>query len=112
MGSALQIFLNLDNLNQIVSSVNSKLLSDINGKIKDSLDPSKLVEKNNQEMRRPGVVQRSGDTIPKKAFFSNLEEMFNFIQNSYKQVWNLQRVLQKKKDPSTQICFADLVTEV
>uniref|UniRef100_A0A8C4EGZ7 Conserved oligomeric Golgi complex subunit 5 n=1 Tax=Dicentrarchus labrax TaxID=13489 RepID=A0A8C4EGZ7_DICLA len=111
VGTALQVFYNLGSLRETISSVVGGYRTTIQDNITRALDikgltqPSKLVQ-----LGAPGraVLPTPGNTAAfRAALWTNLEKLMDQICAACRQVQHLQKVLMKKRDPVTHVCFID-----
>lgn len=104
VGSALQIFYNLEQLPAAVSLVTTELTSNCESAFAAALDSRKLAAKAGSSGGGGGVFTSGSLT---EAMWTQLAQAMDIIRSAAAQVWHLQRVLAKKKDPLTQDVFLD-----
>ncbi|XP_076861700.1 conserved oligomeric Golgi complex subunit 5 [Brachyhypopomus gauderio] len=109
VGTALQVFYNLGGLREMVSSVVEGYKSFVQDSITGALDIKVLTQPSNTR-GAPGraVMPAPGNTATfRAALWTNLEKLMDQICVACSQVQHLQRVLTKKRDPVTHVCFID-----
>ncbi|XP_061769123.1 conserved oligomeric Golgi complex subunit 5 [Nerophis ophidion] len=109
VGTALQVFYNLGNLRETISSVLAAYQTTIQDSIIRALDIKSLTQPANPR-GAPGraVLPTPGSTAAfRAALWTNLEKLLDQICAACKQVQHLQKVLMKKRDPVTHKCFID-----
>nr|CAH0110057.1 unnamed protein product [Daphnia galeata] len=121
VGTALQVFHNLGILEQTVESVLENARETLHSGLKRALDVEQLshlstssssnsLHQVDGKFKGPGRV-----TMPvtgsspafRTALWSNMEKLMDQIFNSCAQVQHLQKVLAKKRDPVTHVCFLE-----
>ncbi|XP_075868389.1 conserved oligomeric Golgi complex subunit 5 [Nelusetta ayraudi] len=109
VGTALQVFYNLGSLRETIGSVVGGYKATIQDNIARSLDIKGLTQP--AHLRgAPGraVLPTPGNTAAfRAALWTNLEKLMDQICSACKQVQHLQKVLMKKRDPVTHVCFID-----
>uniref|UniRef100_A0A8C9Z184 Conserved oligomeric Golgi complex subunit 5 n=1 Tax=Sander lucioperca TaxID=283035 RepID=A0A8C9Z184_SANLU len=109
VGTALQVFYNLGSLRETISSVVGGYKTTIQDNITSALDIKGLTQPTNPR-GAPGraVLPTPGNTAAfRAALWTNLEKLMDQICAACKQVQHLQKVLMKKRDPVTHVCFID-----
>ncbi|XP_060885394.1 conserved oligomeric Golgi complex subunit 5 isoform X2 [Labrus mixtus] len=109
VGTALQVFYNLGSLKETISSVVGGYRTSIQDNISSALDIKGLTQPANTR-GAPGraVLPTPGNTAAfRAALWTNLEKLMDQICASCRQVQHLQKVLTKKRDPVTHVCFID-----
>ncbi|XP_059181753.1 conserved oligomeric Golgi complex subunit 5 [Centropristis striata] len=109
VGTALQVFYNLGSLRETISSVVGGYRNTIQDNITSALDIKGLTQPTNPR-GAPGraVLPTPGNTAAfRAALWTNLEKLMDQICASCRQVQHLQKVLMKKRDPVTHVCFID-----
>ncbi|XP_029016227.1 conserved oligomeric Golgi complex subunit 5 [Betta splendens] len=109
VGTALQVFYNLGSLTDTISSVVRGYHSTIQESITSALDIKGLTQPANPK-GAPGraVLPTPGNTAAfRAALWTNLEKLMDQICAACRQVQHLQKVLMKKRDPVTHVCFID-----
>eukprot|EP01080_Neovahlkampfia_damariscottae_P009810 gene9810-2135_t len=110
IGISLQVYYNLNCLNETVTGTVSKMLSDINSIIRSTIDPNEsFSKKKKSKSSKPGSIQRVDLDDSKFEFLNSLREMFKIIYQNYLKIWYLNDVLLKKKDPIRGVFFSELV---
>ncbi|XP_070847800.1 conserved oligomeric Golgi complex subunit 5 isoform X1 [Chaetodon trifascialis] len=109
VGTALQVFYNLGCLRKTISSVVGSYRTTIQDNITSALDIKGLTQSTNPR-GAPGraVLPTPGNTAAfRAALWTNLEKLMDQIFAACRQVQHLQKVLTKKRDPVTHVCFID-----
>ncbi|XP_034719072.1 conserved oligomeric Golgi complex subunit 5 [Etheostoma cragini] len=109
VGTALQVFYNLGSLQETISSVVGFYKTTIQDNITSALDIKGLTQPTNPR-GAPGraVLPTPGNTAAfRAALWTNLEKLMDQICAACRQVQHLQKVLMKKRDPVTHVCFID-----
>ncbi|XP_042081455.1 conserved oligomeric Golgi complex subunit 5 [Haplochromis burtoni] len=109
VGTALQVFYNLGNLRETISHVVGGYQTTIQDNITSALDIKGLTQPANPR-GAPGraVLPTPGNTAAFRAgLWTNLEKLMDQICAASRQVQHLQKVLMKKRDPVTHVCFID-----
>ncbi|XP_026218367.1 conserved oligomeric Golgi complex subunit 5 isoform X1 [Anabas testudineus] len=109
VGTALQVFYNLGSLTETISSVVGGYRTTIQDNITSALDIKGLTQPTNPR-GAPGraVLPTPGNTAAfRAALWTNLEKLMDQICAACTQVQHLQKVLMKKRDPVTHVCFID-----
>uniref|UniRef100_A0A8C5NE61 Conserved oligomeric Golgi complex subunit 5 n=1 Tax=Gouania willdenowi TaxID=441366 RepID=A0A8C5NE61_GOUWI len=113
VGTALQVFYNLGTLRETISSVIDSSCANMKGSITNALDIKGLTKPNNSR-DAPGraVLPTPGNTAAfRAALWTNLEKLMDQICAACRQVQHLQKVLIKKRDPVTHVCFIDEIVK-
>ncbi|CAK6977028.1 LOW QUALITY PROTEIN: conserved oligomeric Golgi complex subunit 5 [Scomber scombrus] len=109
VGTALQVFYNLGSLRETISSVVGGYRTTIQDNITSALDIKGLTQPANPR-GAPGraMLPTPGYTAAfRAALWTNLEKLMDQICAACRQVQHLQKVLVKKRDPVTHVCFID-----
>ncbi|KAJ4940008.1 hypothetical protein JOQ06_029439 [Pogonophryne albipinna] len=109
VGTALQVFYNLGSLRETISSVVGGYRTTIKDNINSALDIKGLTQPTNPRAA-PGraVLPTPGNTAAfRAALWTHLEKLMDQICAACRQVQHLQKVLLKKRDPVTHVCFID-----
>jgi hypothetical protein len=99
-------------LNEIVTGTVSKMLSEVHSIIRSTMDPSlnfTKKKKSPSSSSKPGSIQRLDLDETKNEFYNSMREMFSVIHKNYIEIWYLNDVLSKKKDPIQGFYFSQLV---
>uniref|UniRef100_A0AAY5F3J5 Conserved oligomeric Golgi complex subunit 5 n=1 Tax=Electrophorus electricus TaxID=8005 RepID=A0AAY5F3J5_ELEEL len=109
VGTALQVFYNLGSLRETVNSVVEGYKSFVQDSVTSALDIKVLTQPtNNRGAPGRAVMPTPGNTATfRAALWTNLEKLMDQIYVACSQVQHLQRVLTKKRDPVTHVCFID-----
>uniref|UniRef100_A0A8D3E7L3 Conserved oligomeric Golgi complex subunit 5 n=1 Tax=Scophthalmus maximus TaxID=52904 RepID=A0A8D3E7L3_SCOMX len=113
VGTALQVFYNLGSLRETISSVVGGYRTTIQDNITSALDIKGLTQPANPR-GAPGraVLPTPGNTAAfRAALWTNLEKLMDQICAACRQVQHLQKVLMKKRDPVTHVCFIDEISK-
>ncbi|XP_071395900.1 conserved oligomeric Golgi complex subunit 5 isoform X1 [Centroberyx affinis] len=109
VGTALQVFYNLGSLRETISAVVGGYRTTIQDNVTSALDIKGLTQPANTR-GAPGraVLPTPGNTAAfRAALWTNLEKLMDQICAACRQVQHLQKVLTKKRDPVTHVCFID-----
>uniref|UniRef100_A0A674AXY1 Conserved oligomeric Golgi complex subunit 5 n=1 Tax=Salmo trutta TaxID=8032 RepID=A0A674AXY1_SALTR len=104
VGTALQVFYNLGSLRETISGVVEGYRTTIQDNVTTALDIKGLT----QPTGAPGraAMPTPGNTAAfRAALWTNLEKLMDQICAACGQVQHLQKVLTKKRDPVTHVCF-------
>ena len=118
VGTALQVFHNLGTLQPTVERVLEQARETLHGALKRALDVEQLTQlqansvnqNSDGKLKGPGRVTMpaAGSTPAFRAtLWANMEKLMEQIYGCCAQVQHLQKVLAKKRDPVTHICFLD-----
>ncbi|XP_008287166.1 conserved oligomeric Golgi complex subunit 5 isoform X1 [Stegastes partitus] len=113
VGTALQVFYNLGSLRETISSVVGGYRTAIQDNIANALDIKGLTQPANPR-GAPGraVLPTPGNTAAfRAALWTNLEKLMDQICAACRQVQHLQKVLMKKRDPVSHVCFIDEIVK-
>ncbi|MBN3295644.1 conserved oligomeric Golgi complex subunit 5 [Amia ocellicauda] len=115
VGTALQVFYNLGSLKQTINNVVDGYRVSLEENVSNALDIRVLTQAN-QGIARGGpgraVMPTPGNTAAfRAALWTNLEKLMDHICASCGQVQHLQKVLIKKRDPVTHVCFIDEIVK-
>ncbi|KAK2832624.1 hypothetical protein Q7C36_016086 [Tachysurus vachellii] len=109
VGTALQVFYNLGSLRETILSVVEGYKVSVHESIISALDIKVLTQPANIR-GAPGraIMPTPGNTATfRAALWTNLEKMMDQICAACSQVQHLHKVLTKKRDPVTHVCFMD-----
>ncbi|CAL8242579.1 unnamed protein product [Merluccius merluccius] len=110
VGTALQVFYNLGSLRETIGGVVSGYHGVIRENVSSALDIRGLTQPTSTTRGAPGraVLPTPGNTAAfRAALWTNLEKLMDQICAACKQMQHLQKVLTKKRDPVTHVCFID-----
>ncbi|XP_064198883.1 conserved oligomeric Golgi complex subunit 5 [Anguilla rostrata] len=113
VGTALQVFYNLGSLKETIGNVVEGYRSSIQENVASALDIKVLSQPGNAR-GAPGraVMPTPGNTAAfRAALWTNLEKLMDQICAACGQVQHLQKVLTKKRDPVTHVCFIDEIVK-
>ncbi|KAM9312504.1 conserved oligomeric Golgi complex subunit 5 [Gastrophryne carolinensis] len=115
VGTALQVFYNLGALKDIITSVVEGYCSSLDENINNALD-IKVLTQSSQVVQRgaPGraAMPQPGNTAAfRAALWTNMEKLMDQIYAACIQVQHLQKVLMKKRDPVSHVCFFDEIAK-
>ncbi|XP_006633383.2 conserved oligomeric Golgi complex subunit 5 [Lepisosteus oculatus] len=115
VGTALQVFYNLGSLKETINSVVDGYRASLEDNVANALDIKVLTQMNQANTRGgPGraVMPTPGNTAAfRAALWTNLEKLMDQICAACGQVQHLQKVLTKKRDPVTHVCFIDEIVK-
>ncbi|XP_069765263.1 conserved oligomeric Golgi complex subunit 5 isoform X2 [Narcine bancroftii] len=114
VGTALQVFYNLGTLKKTISNVVDGYQVSLEDNISSALDIKVLTQPTPSTMRGPGraTMPTPGNTPAfRAALWTNMEKLMDQICAACGQVQHLQKVLTKKRDPVTHICFIDEIAK-
>uniref|UniRef100_A0A671T5M7 Conserved oligomeric Golgi complex subunit 5 n=1 Tax=Sinocyclocheilus anshuiensis TaxID=1608454 RepID=A0A671T5M7_9TELE len=109
VGTALQVFYNLCSLRETIRSVVDGYRTSVQENVINALDIKVLTQPANTR-GAPGraVMPTPGNTAAfRAALWTNLEKLMDQICAAFGQVQHLQKVLTKKRDPVSHVCFID-----
>uniref|UniRef100_A0A8C6MQS2 Conserved oligomeric Golgi complex subunit 5 n=2 Tax=Mus TaxID=862507 RepID=A0A8C6MQS2_MUSSI len=111
VGTALQVFHNLGTLKETVASVVDGYCAALEDSINNALDVKVLTQPSQSAVRGgPGraAMPTPGSTAGFRAsLWTNMEKLMDHICAACGQVQHLQKVLTKKRDPVSHICFIE-----
>ncbi|KAM4676724.1 conserved oligomeric Golgi complex subunit 5 [Discoglossus pictus] len=115
VGTALQVFYNLGALKDIITSVVDGYSTSLDENINNALD-IKVLTQTSQTVQRGGpgraAMPQPGNTAAfRAALWTNMEKLMDQIYAACVQVQHLQKVLTKKRDPVTHVCFIDEIAK-
>ncbi|XP_075414657.1 conserved oligomeric Golgi complex subunit 5 [Tenrec ecaudatus] len=115
VGTALQVFYNLGTLKGTIASVVEGYCATIEENINSTLDIKVLTQPSQSAVRGgPGrsTMPTPGNTAALRAsLWTNMEKLVDHIYAVCTQVQHLQKVLAKKRDPVSHICFIEEVVK-
>eukprot|EP00118_Oscarella_pearsei_P006868 m.32054 g.32054 ORF g.32054 m.32054 type:complete len:832 (+) comp31589_c0_seq8:1605-4100(+) len=111
LGVALQVYYNLECLGVRMERVRRLWVNRLQDSVRKALDPSQITQaKTPGGTFGPGRVDMPalGSSAQWRAnLWTRMEQMTNSIDAAFGQVYHLQKVIAKKRDPVTQIAFAE-----
>nr|XP_056702455.1 conserved oligomeric Golgi complex subunit 5 [Euleptes europaea] len=111
VGTALQVFYNLGTLKDTIMNVVDGYCASLEENINNALDIKVLTQPSQTVVRGgPGraAMPTPGNTAAfRAALWTNMEKLMDQICAACGQVQHLQKVLSKKRDPVTHVCFID-----
>ncbi|XP_062515247.1 conserved oligomeric Golgi complex subunit 5-like [Corticium candelabrum] len=113
IGTALQVFYNLDCLQRQVEIVCEGIVGQLQTTVRRSLDAAEITREKGGG-GGPGRVNMPspGSTAAWRAtLWMRLEQLIDTVSGSFKRVYQLQKVLAKKKDPGSQVCFVEELSQ-
>ncbi|XP_063783130.1 conserved oligomeric Golgi complex subunit 5 isoform X2 [Pseudophryne corroboree] len=115
VGTALQVFYNLGALKEVITSVVEGYCTALDENINNALD-IKVLTQTSQAVQRgaPGraAMPQPGNTAAfRAALWTNMEKLMDQIYAACVQVQHLQKVLMKKRDPVSHVCFIDEIAK-
>ncbi|XP_004598650.2 conserved oligomeric Golgi complex subunit 5 [Ochotona princeps] len=115
VGTALQVFHNLGTLKHTVSSIVDGYCATLEENINNALDIKVLSQPLQSAVRGgPGrsTMPTPGNTAAFRAsLWTNMEKLVDHICAVCGQVQHLQKVLSKKRDPVSHVCFIDEIVK-
>ncbi|XP_065521994.1 conserved oligomeric Golgi complex subunit 5 isoform X3 [Lathamus discolor] len=115
VGTALQVFHNLGTLKDTIANVVDGYCTALEENIKNALD-IKVLTQPSQTVTRGGpgraAMPTPGNTAAfRAALWTNMEKLMDQICAACGQVQHLQKVLTKKRDPVSHICFIEEIVK-
>jgi len=115
--TALQVFYNLGCLQIPVQSAENEAIKHINKCIQNALSSTNNTASSNNGSfnKTPGKLSSSLSTnsaVFRNNLWANLENLLDQVSSSLLQLFHLQQVLLKKRDPITHVIFANEITKV
>ncbi|XP_060013260.1 conserved oligomeric Golgi complex subunit 5 isoform X1 [Lagenorhynchus albirostris] len=115
VGTALQVFHNLGTLKDTITSVVDGYCAAIEENIHSALDIKVLTQPSQSAVRgAPGrsTMPAPGNTAAFRAsLWTNMEKLVDHIFTVCGQVQHLQKILAKKRDPVSHICFIEEIVK-
>ncbi|ESO82323.1 hypothetical protein LOTGIDRAFT_198052 [Lottia gigantea] len=109
VSTSLQVFHNLGSLHNVVDKVVLSVKETLHSNIRTGLD-AKLISTSQSNKGAPGraAMPTPGNTAAFRAtLWTNMEKLMDNIYASCAQIQHLQKVLVKKRDPVTHVCFIE-----
>ncbi|XP_060548669.1 conserved oligomeric Golgi complex subunit 5 [Pantherophis guttatus] len=109
-GTALQVFYNLGTLKVTIANVVEGYCTALEENVSSALDFKVLTQPSQAARGGPGraAMPTPGNTAAfRAALWTNMEKLMDQICAACGQVQHLQKVLSKKRDPVTHVCFID-----
>ncbi|XP_071081856.1 conserved oligomeric Golgi complex subunit 5-like [Haliotis cracherodii] len=109
VATALQVFHNLASLHTVVERVINGCKEALHGSVRSCLNVQTLSHAQGTS-RGPGkaAMPAPGNTAAMRAsLWTNMEQLMDSIYASCAQIQHLQKVLVKKRDPVTHVCFIE-----
>uniref|UniRef100_A0A670YZ28 Conserved oligomeric Golgi complex subunit 5 n=1 Tax=Pseudonaja textilis TaxID=8673 RepID=A0A670YZ28_PSETE len=109
-GTALQVFYNLGTLKVTIANVVEGYCTALEENVSNALDFKVLTQPSQVARGGPGraAMPTPGNTAAfRAALWTNMEKLMDQICAACGQVQHLQKVLSKKRDPVTHVCFID-----
>ncbi|XP_039372724.1 conserved oligomeric Golgi complex subunit 5 isoform X3 [Mauremys reevesii] len=115
VGTALQVFHNLGTLKDTISNVVDGYCASLEENINNALD-IKVLTQPSQTVTRGGpgraVMPTPGNAAAfRAALWTNMEKLMDQICAACAQVQHLQKVLTKKRDPVSHVCFIEEIVK-
>ncbi|XP_073921079.1 conserved oligomeric Golgi complex subunit 5 isoform X3 [Castor canadensis] len=116
VGTALQVFHNLGTLKDTIASVVEGYCATLEENIHSALDIKALTQPSQSAVRAGGpgrsTMPTPGNTAAFRAsLWTNMEKLMDLICAACGQVQHLQKVLAKKRDPVSHICFIEEIVK-
>eukprot|EP00958_Prasinococcus_capsulatus_P025180 scaffold4129_cov390-Prasinococcus_capsulatus_cf.AAC.9 len=106
VGSGLQVFFNLETLENAVHDVLRRQTTKLSQVASSTVDMATIASASGGSGRRDASAARWKET-----FWTGLEKAMDQLKEPVVTVWHLQRVLSKKRDPVSHVCFLDVVVK-
>ncbi|XP_019399097.1 PREDICTED: conserved oligomeric Golgi complex subunit 5 [Crocodylus porosus] len=115
VGTALQVFHNLGTLKDTIANVVDGYCASVEENIRNALD-IKVLTQPSQAVTRGGpgraAMPTPGNTAAfRAALWTNMEKLMDQICAACGQVQHLQKVLTKKRDPVSHVCFIEEIVK-
>uniref|UniRef100_A0A8B9QZ12 Conserved oligomeric Golgi complex subunit 5 n=1 Tax=Anas platyrhynchos TaxID=8839 RepID=A0A8B9QZ12_ANAPL len=115
VGTALQVFYNLGTLKDTIANVVDGYCTALEENIKNALD-IKVLTQPSQTVARGGpgraAMPTPGNTAAfRAALWTNMEKLMDQICAACGQVQHLQKLLTKKRDPISHVCFIEEIVK-
>ncbi|KAK3243297.1 hypothetical protein CYMTET_47037 [Cymbomonas tetramitiformis] len=112
VGSVLQVYYNLGELKPTVHMLVAKYVQQLGTHMADCLNPAKISAVSAAGgaavgTPRGGAPQAGGAQRWQQALWQQLGSCMEAMHSAVVAIWHLQRVLAKKRDPITHVCFID-----
>lgn len=130
VGASLQAFFNLRSLPQAIENSLTFAVESLLAQVKESLDVQLLADDINATEKAKSSKTGGGESVERRKFqkqgkkgvikppkgqeeewnqalLGKVEKMESNIRSWSLRIWNLERVLAKKRDPATRVVFAD-----
>ncbi|CAL1534536.1 unnamed protein product [Lymnaea stagnalis] len=110
VATSLQVFYNLGSLHHVVDRVIDGCRVTLHQQVRTCLDVQALTMAHGGSGRAPGraAMPSPGNTAALRAnLWTNMEKLMDNIYSACAQVQHLQKVLVKKRDPVSHVCFHD-----
>ncbi|KAM7439206.1 Conserved oligomeric Golgi complex subunit [Porites harrisoni] len=110
VGTALQVFYNLGLLVSTVNEVVRKVKEKLASCVQEALDHNTLSQAAHSSAGGPGraAMPTPGNTAAWRAtLWTRMEQLMDSIFSACGQIHHLQKVLAKKRDPVTHVCFME-----
>lgn len=111
VATALQVFHNLSSLRETVETLIHTLREELKASIADTLDIQNLMysQSNNAAPGRAAIPVPGNTAMWRAALWTGMEKLMDKIYSTCGQVHHLLKVLSKKRDPVTHVCFMEEV---
>ncbi|KAK6993674.1 conserved oligomeric Golgi complex subunit 5 [Biomphalaria glabrata] len=110
VATSLQVFYNLGSLHTVVDRVVAGCRATLHQQVRACLDVQALTMASGGSARAPGrAAMPAPSNIPvlRANMWTNMEKLMDNIYSACVQVQHLQKVLVKKRDPVSHVCFID-----
>ncbi|CAF0791631.1 unnamed protein product [Adineta ricciae] len=108
IGTSLQVFYNLGILRDSIQSIEERLIKDFQCQVSDYLDLKQLSKTRDPSNPGRSTMPSIGNTPQFRALlWTNIEKILELLYVQVAQLYNLTRVLTKKKDPITHGTFIE-----
>ena len=109
VGSALQVFFNLETLRPAVRTLLLRYTSEVDQAVRSALDARQLsgVAASGSGLR--GMTGPGSAVKVQDALWKALDDALNRMHTAAVAIWHLHRVVSKKRDPLTLTVFLDVI---
>ncbi|ORZ19511.1 Golgi transport complex subunit 5-domain-containing protein [Absidia repens] len=117
MAAGLQIFYNMKMMVPKVETLTNGMLDDLNGSIKHVVDMQSLQKKVKETTSSPGPAGRRANNEPTQsplanALWSRMDDLMQVMSDNCIKIYNLEKVLELKKDSYTHISYLDEIVKI
>ncbi|KAF9157914.1 Conserved oligomeric Golgi complex subunit, partial [Actinomortierella ambigua] len=117
VGSALQVFYSLNGLGIKIQAITSNIADRLHSQLKHALDLPSLQREARESggssaaavIRRDGVPPPGAGPLWTSILWKRMEKLMDEMYDGCVRVYLLERVLERKRDPLTQVSFLDIV---
>jgi hypothetical protein len=110
IGTCLQTFFHLEALPQIITQLTEHVLTRSHQIIQSTFDLRHTQQQQKKGTSQPGNITRRGDSgFQKSQFLLSIKNMLQELVGQYMQIYHLDSVLAKKRDPLTLVKFESVI---